>query len=80
MIAHQQVTSQTEFKKKVAENNKKRWANLEYRKKMEKALQDPQVVDKISQKSKENWESDTYRESVLRSKFKKKDLENDSSD
>lgn len=78
MIAHQQVTSQTEFKKKVAENNKKRWANLEYRKKMEKALSTPEVSQKISEKSKENWEDDAYRERVLRSKFSEKDLEDDS--
>jgi hypothetical protein len=69
-VAHKKITSQTEFRTKVSQNNKLRWKEKEYQDKMAKLAQDPNYISKLSEKSKKNWEDENYRKNVLERKKK----------
>ncbi len=70
-VGVQQATSQPAFRKKVSDNNKQRWRDEEYRKRMEMQQNDPNYRALLSKKATKKWEDEEYRRRVLESRLDK---------
>lgn len=69
----QKIAGSDHFRQNVSQNNKRRWKDEDYRKRMEQLQNSPEYRAKISKTVQAKWEDEEYRKRVLESRLNKDD-------
>lgn len=70
----QKVAGSDAFRNNVSQNNRKRWKDEDYRRRMESLQNSPEYRSKLSKSALTKWEDEEYRKRVLESRLNKEDL------
>lgn len=69
----QKAAGTDQFRDNVSQNNKRRWKDEDYRKRMDQLQNSPEYRARLSKNAQQKWEDEEYRKRVLESRLNKDD-------